>query len=126
MRHVPKGNLDPPCHPVYSASPLVMKDEEEVRRAQYEKQISAAETRHFQAKRGGIVHYRKATPARAAQRKNPTLPSQEEIDGRALSWPDCFVIARSRGTWGRKCLKQEALKNGAEKISARQTCIDSL
>ena len=38
------------------ASPLAVKNAEQVRRAQHEKQISAAATRRFQARREAIVH----------------------------------------------------------------------
>ncbi len=76
----------------------MMANEKEARQAQREKQISAAATLRLARSGGGIVHYTKANPVRAARQRNPTRASREDIDGQASSWPDRFVIARSPGT----------------------------
>ena len=75
-----------------------MENEKEARRAQPEKQISAAATLRLARSGGGIVRYMRANQVRAARQKNPTRASRQDIDERALCWPDRFVIARSPGT----------------------------
>jgi hypothetical protein len=96
-----------------------MENEKEARQARREKQISTAATLHFRGNGGGAVHHTRVNPAPAARQRNPTLVSREEIDGRAVSWTDRFVVARSQGARESKSLQQRA-RNREEKVSVRQ------